>query len=196
MAPAPQLMSVDEYFKTPETVKPMELAFGLLRVAESPSPQHQSAVAGLFRALDIHVRERELGRMWLAPLDVVLNEKRALVVQPDLFFIASNQDAIVTDRVRGAPDLVIEVLSPRPRIGEVDERVGWFAEFGVRECWLVHQIDLTVTLITFDRGAVNGRAQFAKEDPIISRTFPDFHLTLEEILFNDGAPLRFKSVRP
>ncbi len=56
MAPAPRLMTVDEYFKTPETVKPMELIFGVLRVADSPSPRHQSAVAHLFRALDAHVR--------------------------------------------------------------------------------------------------------------------------------------------
>lgn len=43
------------------------------------------------------------------------------------------------DRIRGAPDLVIEVVSPHPRIGPLDERLGWFAEYGVGECWLLHQ---------------------------------------------------------
>ena len=48
MSPAPPLMTLDVYFKTPETVKPAELARGVLRVAESPSARHQSAVMDLF----------------------------------------------------------------------------------------------------------------------------------------------------
>jgi hypothetical protein len=49
---APKLMTVDEYLRPPETVRPAELRFGVLRVAESPTPRHQSAVARIFRALD------------------------------------------------------------------------------------------------------------------------------------------------
>src|ERR1700704_3498954 len=85
MAPAPALMTADEYFKTPETVKPMELIYGAVRVAESPTPRHQSAVVHFLLALSAHVRERQLGEMWVAPLDVVLHEQKALIVQPDLF---------------------------------------------------------------------------------------------------------------
>src|SRR5689334_12951554 len=138
--PSPPLMSVGDYLtKTPYTVRPMELIYGALRVAESPTARHQSIVADLFRALDAHVRSRKLGRMWLAPLDVVLDEDRALIVQPDLMFISNTRSSFVTDRVWGPPDLVIEVLSPEPRIGKLGERVRWFAENGVRECWLVRQ---------------------------------------------------------
>jgi len=79
MGPAPPLMTAHEYFRTPEKVTPMELAFGALRVADSPSAYHQSIVIELFRALDRHVRDRQLGRMWIAPLDVVLSESRARV---------------------------------------------------------------------------------------------------------------------
>ena len=48
---APKLMTVDEYLRTPETVLPAELRFGVLRVAEAPTPRHQSLVASLFRVL-------------------------------------------------------------------------------------------------------------------------------------------------
>src|SRR5262245_31013077 len=105
MAPAPSLMTLDVYFKTPETVKPAELARGVLRVAESPSARHQSAVMDLFRALDAHVRARRLGRMWIAPLDVVLSGQPAIVVQPDLFFISTDREFMIHERVYGAPDL-------------------------------------------------------------------------------------------
>lgn len=182
MAPAPPLMTVDEYFRTPETLLPMELVYGVLHVAEAPAPRHQSAVADLFRALDAHVRERGTGRMWLAPLDVVLDERKALVVQPDLLFISNEREWIVQDRVRGAPDLVIEVLSPNPRIGDTHQRVRWFAEHGVRECWLVHQDRREITLIEFSGDGIRGQVRLSKRDVIASSVLPHFNRSLEQIL--------------
>lgn len=183
MAPAHPLMTVEEYFtQTPLTRKPTELVYGVLRAADSPTPRHQSAVAELFRALDAHVRARELGRMWLAPLDVVLSLRHALIVQPDLFFVSNEREWIVTDRVRGAPDLVVEVLSPDPRIGKTEERVRWFAENGVRECWLVHQDQRAATVIQFVDFRVATEHQFARHERILSTVLPDFSASLDEIL--------------
>lgn len=183
MAPAPPLMTVDDYFtKTPETVKPVELAFGVFRIADSPTPRHQSAVAQLFRTLDAHVTARALGRMWLAPLDVVLEEEQALIVQPDLFFISNEREWIVADRVRGAPDLVVEVLSPNPRIGRVEEHVQWFAEYGVRECWLVHQDHRSVTVLQFGEGRVMERRVFDRRGRLESLVLPEFRDCLDDIL--------------
>ena len=183
MAPAHPLMTVDEYFaETPLTRTPTELVYGVLRAAESPTPRHQSLVADLFRTLDSHVRAGDLGRMWIAPLDVVLSVGEALIVQPDLFFVSKERGWIVTDRVRGGPDLVVEVLSPNPRIGQTDERVRWFAEHGVRECWLVHQDQRTVTVFQFADGRVAANRTFASHEGIVSSVLPEFSASLEEIL--------------
>jgi Uma2 family endonuclease len=179
-------MTAEEYYRTPESVLPAELAYGVLRVADAPAPRHQSAVAALFRALDAHVRTRGLGQVWLSPLDVVLDERRALIVQPDLMFISNARSGIVSDRVRGAPDMVIEVLSPNPRIGSTEERVNWFAEYGVRECWLVHQDRRDVTVIAFDNARVRSRFVFAQQEPVRSTVLRDFDLTLEQVL-SDGS---------
>lgn len=172
-------MTVDDYFKTPESVTPMELIFGALRVADSPTPRHQSAVADLFLSLNAHVRARRLGKVWLSPIDVVLDERKALILQPDLMFISKAREWIVTDRVRGAPDLVVEVVSPHPRIGRTHERVDWFREYGVRECWLVHQDRREVTAI--DLAAGSRRVHGARE-PIQSQVLTEFSETLGEIL--------------
>ena len=183
MAPTHPLMTVDEYFtETPLTVKPAELVFGVLRAAESPTPRHQSMVADLFRALDAHVRANGSGQVWIAPLDVVLSVREALIVQPDLFFVSKERDWIVTDRVRGAPDLVVEVLSPNPRIGQIDERVGWFARHGVRECWLVHQDQRTVSVLQFADDREQARRTFAGHERIVSGVLPEFTASLEDIM--------------
>lgn len=183
MMPAPGLMTVEDYFtKTPVTVKPMELIHGVLRVSESPSVRHQSAVAEMFRALDAHVRSRGLGRMWLSPLDVVLNHREALIIQPDLFFVSNERAQIVQEHVVGAPDLVIEVLSPKPRIGKTGERIRWFAENGVRECWLIHQDQRTTTVIAFDDHRVASRRIFGRAEPIQSSVLPEFTMRMDDVL--------------
>jgi hypothetical protein len=56
-------MTTDEYLMTPETVLPQELIYGVLRVAEAPTPRHQGAVADFHLALAPHVRERQLGEV-------------------------------------------------------------------------------------------------------------------------------------
>jgi Uma2 family endonuclease len=179
---APSLMTVSEYLRTPETVLPAELRFGVLRVAEAPTPRHQSVVASLFRALDTYVRERGVGEMWIAPLDVILDDERALIVQPDLMFISKENAWIVRDRVRGAPDLVIEVLSPNPRIGKTEERISWFAEYGVRECWLVHLDRREVTVITYAKRRIAARVTFRRRHSISSSVFPDFAESFDTIV--------------
>ena len=179
---APKLMTIDEYLRTPETVVPAELRFGVLRVAESPTPRHQSAVARIFRALDGYVGARGIGEVWLAPLDVILDEERALIVQPDLMFIANDNAWIVRDRVRGAPDLMVEVLSPNPRIGKTEERIAWFAEYGVRECWLVHLDLREVTVITYANRRIATRVIYGRRHSISSCVFPEFTESFDDMV--------------
>jgi Uma2 family endonuclease len=73
----------------------------------------------------------------VAPVDVVLDESAALVVQPDIVFIARNRRSIVRDRIFGAPDLVVEVLSPGTARRDRTTKLAWYRRYGVRECWLV-----------------------------------------------------------
>jgi Uma2 family endonuclease len=182
MTPAPGLMTVDQYLRTPEVLYPQELAYGVLHVADAPLPRHQQMVAQLFRALDVYVRRERLGQMWLSPLDVILDEARALVVQPDLLFISDERAWIVQDRVRGAPDLMIEVLSPDARVGRVEDRLDWFARYHVRECWLIHQTQRAVTVIDYENQKIAARRLHRHVDLIRSRVFPNLWLSLQDII--------------
>ena len=181
MAPAPR-MTTDEYLRTPETLRPQELIYGALRCADAPSFHHQDALFAFGVALREHVRARRLGHVCLAPLDVILDRERDLIVQPDLLFISTARFHIIRGRVWGAPDLVLEVLSPHPRIGKLQERIGWFAQYGVRECWLYHQDENRLEILALSPDGVVARESFDARTSIRSVVLPAFDRTLASIL--------------
>jgi Uma2 family endonuclease len=181
MSPAPVLTS-DQYFRTPETLRPTELVYGALRVAEAPSVLHQQAVGAFYLALSRHVRDRGLGCVLLSPIDVVLDYVRALIVQPDLLFVSQDRAHVLEKRVVGAPDLVMEVLSPNPRIGALQERIDWFAQYGVREIWLHHQIAKRFEIVRVERGRAIRSEPSNYTRPIRSQVLPGFVSTVSEIL--------------
>jgi len=181
MAPAP-LMTTDEYFRTPETLRPAQLGYGVLRVADAPSVRHQQAVGAFFLALWQHVQERRLGRVLLSPIDVVLDHERALVVQPDLLFVSKAREYMLKTRVHGAPDLVLEVLSPHPRVGALQERLDWFATYGVREIWLLHQTTERFEVVRVEDGRPVRAVPVHYTHPIRSQVLPDFAPTVASVL--------------
>lgn len=179
--PGPR-MTTDDYFRTPETVLPQELVYGVLRDAAAPTLGHQFVLGQFFMAIALHLRDHGAGAVWLSPIDVVLDPVDHLIVQPDLVTVSTERLHIVTDRVRGAPDLVLEVLSPHPRIGRLDERLSWFARHGVRECWLVHQSVREVEVIQFAHREFESRQFFLEDETIRSTVLPDFHQSFATIL--------------
>ena len=150
-------MTTAEYLATPESMLPAQLEHGQLMVREAPTIWHQDAVGTLYLALRAHLAESGEGKTWVAPVDVVLDYERSLVVQPDVVVVAAANLSIVTSRINGAPDLVVEVLSPKPRVGQIHEKLSWYARYGVRECWVVHLDGPRMEVLTFGEGTVRGR---------------------------------------
>src|SRR5688500_2595037 len=104
-------MSLAGYLSAEETNRPQELAFGLLHEPPAPGFDHQIIVGRIHVALDRHVRRYRLGDVVESPLDVILDRRRALVVQPDAVSISTDRREIGPGRIWGAPALVVEVLS-------------------------------------------------------------------------------------
>ena len=181
MAPAP-LLTTEEYLRTPETLRPVELIYGALRVSDAPTVRHQQALGAFHLALAEHVRRRRMGTVLLAPLDVILDHARALILQPDLIFVSRARRQILQRKVMGAPDMVLEVLSPHPRIGKLQERIDWFAEYGVREIWLLHQMDERLEILAVHDGRVATRSAIDYLTPVRSSVLPEFTMTVEAIL--------------
>jgi Uma2 family endonuclease len=170
-----ETMTLREYQETPESVLPQELIYGVVTAADAPFVPHQRIVFQLARALDTHADAAGVGEVFVAPLDVILDRERALVLQPDILFVARERSFIVQDRVYGAPDLVVEVLSPNPRIGQLDDRLRWFASSGVREIWLYHQFAHVLQVLGCAGGRVATTTSFEGTTPIRSAVLPGFN---------------------
>jgi len=175
-------MTIGEYFATAETLIPQELIYGAVRVADAPFVSHQRVVLRLATALQAHAVERYAGEVFVAPIDVVLDREQALVLQPDVLFVSAARADIVMERIYGAPDLVIEVLSPRPRIGGLEERVTWFAKYGVREIWLYNQSEAQLHILECQEGTVRSRVSIDADTPVTSKVLPDFRRTMVSVL--------------
>jgi Uma2 family endonuclease len=175
-------MTLVDYFSMPETVLPAELIDGVLRVANAPFVPHQRAVLRFYQALDAHAAAEDIGEVLVAPLDVILDPHAPVVLQPDLLLVTHERAAIVGDRIDGAPDLVVEILSPDPRIGELDQRVRLFAAHGVREIWLYNQVTRRLGLLGCVDGRVSTQRAFDRHERIRSTVLPNLNTTTAAIL--------------
>lgn len=171
-------MTLAEYFQTPETLLPQELIFGTVRVADAPFVPHQRTVLRLATALQEHTDETNAGEVFVAPIDCIFDRERALVLQPDIVFVSHARRDIVLNRIYGAPDLAIEILSPHPRIGQIDERVRWFAQYGVAEIWLYHQTEGRLHVLQCGNGEVTSQRTFGDDDVIESKVLPQLRTSL------------------
>jgi len=143
-------MTTDEYlYSTEETNRIRELAMGMVREPPAPFFSHQTVALKLARIIGDHAEPRGLGRVAIAPVDVILDRDRALVLQPDVLFISTERSAIIRDQVWGPPDLVVEVLSPGTKAHDGGLKLGWYRQYGVRECWLVDLHQEQVTVVDF-----------------------------------------------
>ena len=136
-------LTYDDYRSAPEDRR-HELLDGDLVVAPAPSLRHQRVLRALARLLDRFAEETGLGEVLFAPCDVVLSDTD--VVQPDLLFISRGREHLVRngDNVQGAPDLVVEILSPATAGRDRGYKRVLYARHGVAEYWIVDPVAETI----------------------------------------------------
>ncbi len=108
-----QHLNFAEYLALPEMKARYSIIDGELVMAAAPTPDHQTVVQETFLKLDSFVREHRLGRVFIAPLDVLIRRDPLRTRQPDVLFISNARRYVIGRQiVESGPDLVIEVLSP------------------------------------------------------------------------------------
>lgn len=174
----------EDYKSLPESeTKRYELLEGELLMVPSPTPYHQDISRNLLRLLDDHVRRQSLGKVYAAPLDVVLGvgEERE-VVQPDLLFISKERAEIIAEEeIRGAPDLVVEVLSPATAQRDRAYKRTLYARHGVKEYWLVDPETRTLEVLKLGRRGYERAGLYRQDESLVSPLFPGLTIPLSEV---------------
>ena len=160
-----------------------ELIDGDLYMVPAPSVTHQVAAKNLLFLLERHVRDTRCGRVLVAPLDIVLGEgDERSVVQPDVLFISNERASIVTDpEIVGAPDLVIEVLSPSSTKRDRSLKMSLYARSGVREYWIVDPKLGVVEVFALGARGYDPPLLYRRGDQLISSVMAGFEASVNEV---------------
>ena len=146
-APSPKF-TYEDFVNFPDDGKRHEIIDGEHYVTPSPNTKHQRIVVNLTGLLYAHLTRHPHGHLFVAPFDIVFSDLD--VVEPDVLYISRERAGVVlTDQhVRGAPDLVVEILSPSTRKTDELTKRKLYERFGVLEYWVV---DPELDAIKIDR---------------------------------------------
>lgn len=157
-----------------------ELLDGEWVVVPAPGELHQSVSALLGWKLVQFAAENRLGRVYHAPFDVVLSDVN--VVQPDLIFVSNARAHIITDaNIQGAPDLVIEILSPSTVARDKTFKRALYAMHGVQEYWMVDATAKTITVLLLGERGFEVVNTYREGESLTSPTLCGFTLNPDDI---------------
>lgn len=147
-------MTYDDLKTMPQDGNRYEIIDGEPVVSPAPSLIHAEVVARLFVLIRTFVLlHRSGGRVFTAPVDVRLSPSR--IVQPDIVYVSAERRSLLADPalIEGAPDLVVEVVSPHNRPYDEQVKFRIYAEAGVLEYWLADPVNGSLSIFALENGA-------------------------------------------
>ena len=169
----------EDLFSLPDDGRRYEIIEGELYEMPAPSWDHAVTIVNLL-ALLIPLVQSLGGRVVTAPLDVFF--EGANPVQPDLVVMLPGWNGVLAQRgPQGAPDLLIEILSPSNRGHDLLTKRALYARAGVREYWIVDPASQTVEVLILDRDAFHTTQTASGDDAVISSLLGDVAFPLQAV---------------
>lgn len=171
----------DDWLSLPDDEFRYEVIRGELFMSPPPTIEHQNAVSSLLAAMRLHARKNELGVVLTAPVGVRLHEQ-GVIVQPDILFVAKERESIIkNDYIEGAPDLVIEVLSPSNWMIDRGRKQETYRRTRVREYWIVDYRERFVDVLVLEGSEYVQRGHYVEGDSAHSEALKAFSMPVSEI---------------
>ncbi|MBI5407373.1 MAG: Uma2 family endonuclease [Nitrospirae bacterium] len=169
-----------------EDEKRYEVMEGGLVMVPAPLTIHQRVSRNIEVILCNFVKEKRLGEILYAPMDVVLSED--VVVQPDILFISKKRLNIIEEAaIMGSPDLIIEVVSPFSASYDTIEKRGVYEKYGVKEYWLVFPQEKVVEVLTLEKNIYREFCKARKIGVIRSKVLDGLVMDLTDIIELEGS---------
>jgi len=157
-----------------------ELINGELIMVPGPSSFHQRINKKLLLILDEFIESNSLGELFIPPMDVVLDDNNTF--QPDIFIILhENISKIKENAIYGAPDFVVEIISPSSVINDRHKKKELYEKFGVKEYWIVDIKNETVEVFQNNNFHFELFSYVYQKGKILSNLFPELDITIESI---------------
>ena len=171
--------TIEDIYALPEGQR-AELIDGQMYMMAPPRRIHQEIVSQFTKIIGQYIDAHGgLCKVYPAPFAVFLNEDDKTCVEPDISVIC-DRDKLDEYGCNGAPDWVIEVISPSDPQRDYDIKLFKYRSAGVREYWIVNPLTRTVTVYDFEHG--QGTNQYVFEDNIPVCIYEDFNIRISELL--------------
>ena len=160
-----------------------ELINGEFILVSAPNESHQAFEIGLGARMFIFAQERGLGRVYTAPFEVILTDPEGInIIQPDIIFVSREREHIITSaNIQGAPDLLVEILSPSTGRRDRTTKRDLYARHGVKEYWIADPDAQTVSVMLLENGEYETVGEYGAGDTLTSPTLEGFSVSLEKI---------------
>lgn len=165
----------------------LELIRGYIRKMSAPSREHQAISRNLGRQIDAYFYTRKC-EWYSAPFDVRIPrfdkklEKDVLTVVQPAICVICDESKLDKRGCIGAPDLIVEILSPGNSKKEMKEKFEVYEEAGVKEYWIVNTLDKNVLIFTLnDTGKFIGQRPYVEDEIMNSYTFPELSIDLNKV---------------
>ncbi len=173
----------DDYARLPDDGFRYEVVRGELFMSPAPRPVHQDVITLISYFLVEFLRAKRLGKSFVSPIDVVLPQQLGDPVQPDIVFILNERLHIVGElSIQGAPDLVMEVLSPSNAEYDRELKYEIYAEAGVPEYWIVDPHERTVEVFVLRDRGYEPRGRYSEGETARSEILDGFTAAIDEII--------------
>ena len=172
-------LTVDDYMATPEGAR-YQLLDGELILSASPSNKHQTVSAEVFSDMRLYIRGRSTGRLWYAPFDVIFSDTD--VAQPDIVYVSNERAGIITEaNIQGAPDLLVEVISPSTARYDRGYKMQLYWRHGVREYWIVDPFAETVEVFVPGESGMVLHSLYSRGETLTSQLLAGLDIDLDRV---------------
>lgn len=179
METAARTYTFADYQNLPEGA-PYQLIGGDLIMSPAPTLYHQQIAGNIFFLMRDYVNKKQLGKILFAPVDVYLDEENTF--QPDIVFVSKERTSIMDEqKINGAPDLVIEILSESTAYYDLKKKKEYYEKYGVKEYWIADPMEKTIDLYVLGARGFIMEAQAKMNQTIASVIIQGFEVNTSNI---------------